>query len=96
MKKLVKWCCLCLTICFLALGFLYRGMARANEGVKFRTSGAYIGNRYVELDSKLSGVIGGNEKKVESYNQGGTIFFILSGVAGVATIAAFVKDRSSK
>lgn len=92
MKKLVKWCCLCLAICFLCFGFLFKKISHANEGVTMR-SGAYIGGKYVELDSNT---IGGDEEKVKSFNLGGTIFYILSGATGVATIAAFVKDRSSK
>lgn len=92
MKKLLKWCCLCLTISFLGFGILYRSMSHASEGINVR-SGAYIGEKYVELDS---GNIGGDEEKVKSFNQGGTAFFILAGVTGVATIVAFVKDKRSK
>lgn len=91
-KRLIKWMLLVLTICFLILGFIFKSTAEKQKGVSV-SAGAIINGEYVETDS---GRMGANYEKYNSFNDGGTIFYVLAGVTGVICIVTFISDRKSR
>lgn len=91
-KTLAKWVLLILTICFLILGFIFKSTAENYEGSSFST-GAIIDGEYVETDS---GKYGADSEKYDSYNNGGTAFYVFAGIAGVACVITFILDKKSE
>lgn len=89
MKKLIKACMLVMIICFFLLGIVFKFTSENHRGVS-ASSGVIVNGTYTEI---ASGSLGRNSEKMESFNTGATIFFVLAGVSTcVYIVVAIRKD----
>lgn len=91
-RKLITGATLIMTIGFLVLGVIFKSTAERQQGVSAST-GVMINGQYTETSS---GRIGANWEKYETFNTGGTIFYILAGVTGVICVVSAVTRKKSK
>lgn len=80
---------LVLMVCFLLLGLIFQGTAKRQRGVSAST-GVVINGQYIE---QSSGRLGANREKYEVFHSGGTTFYILGGICGVAGVVLLIKKR---
>lgn len=80
---------LVLAICFFMMGAAYKYGANNQKGVTVST-GAIVNGKYTEI---TSGTVGGDKSKYETFEQGGTIFYILAGFMGVICVASAVVKK---
>lgn len=91
-EKFLRGCMLFVAVCFLLLGFIYKGTADRHQGISVST-GVMIDDQYSEIDS---GKIGEDREKYESFHMGGTIFYILAVVTGGVWVILSVKQKRDK
>ena len=92
MRKLVMICTLILTICFIALGLIFRSTADNHKGVAV-TTGIIVDG---EFSPDSSGYLGADKEKEEAFNSGGTMFFIFAGITGVIFIVSAISGLAAK
>ena len=91
-KRLVAVFALIVTICFLGLGMIFKSTAKEQQGVSAST-GVLINGEFVETST---GRIGADKEKYETFNTGGTIFYVLGGITGIICIVAFISSKRSE
>lgn len=89
MKKLIKGCALLMAICFLLLGIVFKYTAENHRGISV-SNGVVINGAYSEA---MTGRIGENSEKFESFNTGATMFFVLAGIMGSVFIVATISKN---
>ena len=91
-KRLVAVFALIVTICFLGLGMIFKSTAKEQQGVSAST-GVLINGEFVETST---GRIGADKENYETFNTGGTIFYVLGGITGIICIVAFISSKRSE
>ena len=91
-RKMVTGCTLIMTICFLLLGVIFKATAESQRGVPI-SMGVMIDGKYSE---NTPGRIGANNEKYESFNTGGTMFYVLAGITGIICVTSLIGHKKSK
>lgn len=88
-NKVIRNCMLIIAICCLILGGIFKVTAKRHQGIE-ATTGIMIDGKF---QSTSSGRLGANQEKYETFNTGGNLFFVFSGITGVVGIVLFIRER---
>lgn len=88
-RNLIIGATLIMAIGFLILGIIFNSTADNHKGVSV-TTGAIVNGQYIE---NTSGRIGEDKEKQESFETGGTIFYILAGISGVVCVISAIGGK---
>lgn len=91
-KKIIIGATLTLAIGFLILGVIFKKSADRFEGMD-ASAGIVQDGVYTATST---GRIGADQEKYEMFDNGGTIFYILSGVSGAVCVAAAVSGKKKR
>lgn len=88
-KKLISRLFLIIAVCMFLLGFIFKMTAKQYKGIATST-GISINGEYMQTDS---GRLGANSEKYNTFNGGGNMFYVLSGVSIIVSVVMNIKDK---
>ena len=88
-RSMITGATLIMAIGFLILGVIFNSTADNHIGVSVST-GAIVNGQYID---NTSGRLGENKEKQESFEAGGTIFYILAGISGAVCVISAIGGK---